>query len=559
MAVSKDTITKLERIMNSQKSRDAVYLQTWKKVADSIDPWYGTMNIDSEPTPTPATAQKEIYDSTIYSYSNVFAMGLQGYVCSSQSAFFSLEPEKSYSLSEEQTTELREVLQARTRRMYQVMAQCGFYNPIYSCFKSFGDLSAFVMFGNVTEDSRIIYEQVPNYQCIPLWNRLKGCCDTIFRSLWLTRYEAQQLFGEEKLPSYMTGENVDESKSFQFWELLCPRDRFGFDIGSKGEWEHLDIIWDSKEQRVVFEGGSTRQRFWLCTFSKIDDGTAWGVGGPGFRQFNNSLCLQRMSKDLLTASQYAASPAIMKSAGFNAKIAPAAFIDIPAGASMAPLELGQDLSWTTTAIADRRNLAKSDYFVDYFLMLSQYTGNINTATMAQGLQNEQLKMMTHFLDSLRTGFFEPVIDWTWNTMGELGYFDDGYEIDYKSLQVDFVSPLYILQKQAVSLEPTLAVMNNVLPYLQIDPTLAYYIDFGNFVSVLRDASNADVRIIRDKETAEQMIQAQQQMEAEKAAQQTAIQQQDADTREYAAATKAPEQGSVAANLQSNKYSNLKLK
>ena len=559
MAVKKDTIAKLERIRKSQKMRDTVYLQVWKKVAETIDPWYGDMNIDSEPTPSTGPAKNQIYDSTILSYSNVFAMGLQGYVCSSQSAFFSLEPEKSYSMSEEQTVDLREVLQARARRMYQVMAQCGFYNPIYSCFKAFGDLSAFVMFFNVAQDNRITYEQVPNYQCVPLWNRLKGCCDTIFRSLWLTRYEAQQLFGKENLPSYMSGDDVDESKSFRFWELLCPRDRFGFDIGSKGEWEHLDIIWDSQEQKVVFEGGSTRQRFCVCTFSKLDDGTAWGVGAPGFREFNNSQCLQRMSKDLLIASQYAASPAIMKSTGFTAKIAPAAFIDIPAGASMSPLELGQDLSWTTTAIADRRQLAKSDYFVDYFLMLSQYSGNVNTATLAQGLQNEQLKMMTHFLDSLRTGFFEPVIDWTWNTMGELGYFDDGYDIDYKTLQVDFVSPLYILQKQAVSLEPTTTVMNNVIPFLQIDPSLVNYIDFGNYVTVLREATNADVRIIRDKEAAEQMIQAQQQMEAEIAARQSAIQQQDADTREYVAATKAPEQGSAAANQQNNKYSNLKLK
>ena len=56
-----------------------------------------------------------------------------------------------------------------------------------------------------------------------------------------------------------------------------------------------------------------------------------------------------------------------------------------------------------------------------------------------------------------------------------------------------------------------------------------------------------------------MIQAQQQMNAEIAAQQAAIQQQDADTREYAAATKAPEAGSVAEKMQNNKYSNLKLK
>lgn len=557
--IKKDTIIKLERIRDAQKNRDSIYRSAWKKVAQYIDPWYGSMDMDNAPTPSDAPIKNEIYDSTILSYSNIFAMGLQGYVCSSQSSFFSLAPEKSYNMSDAQNTQLKEVLQSRTRKMYQIFSQRGFYNPLYSFFKSFGDLSTAIMFFNITRDDKITFEQVPNYQCVPLYNKTEGLCDTIFRSLWLSRYEAGKLFGEDNLPSYMKGNDIDESESCQFWELLCPRDRFGFDIESKGDWEHLDIIWDAKELKVVFEGGSTKQRFCLCPFSKIDDGTAWGVGGPGLRQFNNALCLQRMNKDLLTASQYAASPAIMKSSGFSAKIAPAAFIDIPAGASMAPLQLGQDLSWTTQAISDRRLLAKSDYFVDYFLMLSQYSGNVNTATLAQGLQNEQLKMMTHFLDSLRTGFFEPVIDWTWNAMGELGYFDDGYSIDYKSLQVDFISPLFILQKQAVSLEPTTTVMNNILPFLNIDPSLVSYIDFSNYIAVLRDATNADVRIIRDKEKAEAMIQEQQRTQAEIQAKQQAIAQQEADTREYEAATKAPEQGSVAEKLQENKYSNLKFK
>ncbi len=563
MGISRETITKLERIRDSQKNRDSVFRLAWKEVTQYIDPWYGDMNMDAEPAPTYKPEDSKIYDSTVQSYSNVFAMGLQGYVCSSQSAFFSLEPEKGLELNEESTMAMREVLQTRARQMYKCLAQSGFYNPVYPFFKSFADLGTGIMFFNRSDDGKISFEHVPNYQCVPVWNRIKGCCDTIFRSLWLTRYEAAQLFGEDNLPSLMRGEDADESKAYQFWELLCPRDRFGFDIADGNEWEHLDIIWSQDEHKVVFEGGTTRQRFCVCPFSKLDDGTAWGVGSPGLRQYENSKCLQRMSKDLLTASQYAASPAVMKSAGFTAKIAPAAFIELPAGASMAPLELGQDLSWTTTAIADRRALAKSDYFVDYFLMLSQYSGNVNTATLAQGLQNEQLKMMTHFLDSLRTGFFEPVIDWTWNTMGELGYFNDDFNIPYEHLQVDFVSPLYILQKQAVSLEPTVNTMNTVLPYIQIDPSLVNYFDFGNLVEVVREATNADVRIVRDKKTAEEMIASAQKAAQEQAATEAAIQQQDADTRQYAAATKAPEAGSIAEQTQNGSgtsaYANMKLK
>lgn len=279
------------------------------------------------------------------------------------------------------------------------------------------------------------------------------------------------------------------------------------------------------------------------------------------RQYQTSRTLHSMLRDQLNASQLESAPPMKKTTNVHAVIKPGAFIDIPPGGDIAPLGMGMDLSWTNATRQDLRQLAKADYFVDYFLMLSQYTGQVNTATLAQGLQNEQIKMMTFFLDSLKNSFFEPLIDWTWNTMGALGMFNDGYDISYKALQVDFVSPLYRLQKQAVTLDPTIQAMNAILPYLQLDPSLISYIDLGGYVEAVCEGTNADARVIRSKEEAMKLMQAKAQQDAEIARRQQDIQQQDADTRSYEATLKAPEQGSAADGGQNNanRYAGLMLR
>ena len=81
-----EALDKLEKIRKAQLQRDLPYRKIWKEVSDWIDPTYGKMDIDSPPLA--GTPENKIYDYTIGSYSNIFAMGLQGYCCSSQSAFF---------------------------------------------------------------------------------------------------------------------------------------------------------------------------------------------------------------------------------------------------------------------------------------------------------------------------------------------------------------------------------------------------------------------------------------------------------------------------------------
>lgn len=558
MAVTKMELERLQQVFNQLKAMRAPYDKVWKYIARYIDPWYGAMDMDAQPGPNALPSGKDQFDSTVGYYSRVFSTGLQGYTCSSQSDFFELSPEEDRDDSD--SKDLKKVLQARTRKMYKVFASSGFYNALPNFFKSFGDLSTGIIMFGVNRLGKIYYEFVPNYRCLLMKDSTTGKVDTLFRVIWLNRYEAIKLYGKEKLPKEIIDNSIDPVKKYRFIQLICPRDRFELSVDNG--FRYIELVWyPGGDGDVVFEGGSDFLRFAACAFADGEDETGWGVGSPGMRQYMTSHSLHNMLRDQMNASQLLSAPPLKKTPNVHATIRPGSFIDIPPGGDIAPLQMGQDLSWTNVTRQDLRQLAKADYFVDYFLMLSQYSGQVNTATLAQGLQNEQLKMMTYFLDSLKNSFFEPLIDWTWNTMGQLGMFNDGYEISYRDLQVDFVSPLYRLQRQAVTLDPTTQAMTAILPYVQIDPSLISYIDFGGYVEAVSEGTNADARVIRSREEAEKMIQTKARMEEQNAMRQQAIAQQDADTRSYEATLKAPEQGSAAQDDRSGsgKYSNLMLR
>ena len=244
-------------------------------------------------------------------------------------------------------------------------------------------------------------------------------------------------------------------------------------------------------------------------------------------------------RDQLNASQLMTTPPIRKTKGLVAEIRPGAFIDVPPGQDIAPLQVTQDVSWTNELRNELRALAKQVYYVDFFLMLSQYQGNVTTATLAQGLQNEQVAMMSSFLDSLLDEFFSPVVLWVYDVMEREGLFtgDAAGELD-SDVRIKMVSTLYRLQ-QRQELQPTQDAMNMILPMVQMAPEeLMPYIDFQEYCEEVRDKTDANMNIIRSRERVQEIQQASAEAKAAALKREQDIAQQDADTRSFAALANA---------------------
>ena len=505
MGILKEDLARLTDIYKALKTQREPLVRIWRMIAENIEPAYGQMDAESPPQPMMMPDEDELIDGTVRYYSHLSATGLEGYACSSKSDFFAIKPADP---EQQEDTTIIQGLQARQRAIYKAFQDSNFYSSNLPFFRSFLDLGTAIYIMGATEKGEMYYEFVPCYQCQAMKDPRTGRANVLFRDLWFTKYDAKKNFGEDKLPKKIL-EEKDELKYFHFIQLLAPRDRFELDL-SGNEYEWIELVWAADyPDAVCFEGGDHHQRFVVTPFADNMDGLsdfAWGIGSPGMRQYVTAKALHVNLNDQWYSSRYQASPALKVTDNMAPDIEPGGLVSVPPGGDISVLQLGSDLSWTNITAQRLIALAKSDYFVDFFLMLSQYQGNVNTATLAQGLQNEQVNMMVSFLDCLSKRFFEPVIEYTYYKLQEMNRFpDDEFNTEFKDLKIDFVSLLYILQRQAVELTPTRNVMAEALQLQQFEPAITAYINVPQYIKTIRELMNADARIIRSDEEAQKII------------------------------------------------------
>lgn len=538
MAIVKKDVERLEKIYKNLQSQRQPLVEMWREIGRMIDPFYGEMDEDETPSQITLPTFDRLKDGTIGYFAYVFATGLDGYACSSKSDFFALRAQDE-KLSENDS--VTKELQARQRVMYKTFASSGFYSAVLPFFRSYGDLGTGVMMMGV-KDGRIYYVNVPPYQCQALKDPYTGEVEVFFRSIWLTKYDAEKAYGKDRMPDEIRN-SKDPLAYHRFIQMIAPRDRFDFlDITENG-FRYVEVVWAyGCTADPVFVGGDDYRRFVVCPWVGQDTGIsdfAWGTGSPGQRQYMAAKAMTTNLNDQWKSARLMALPVMKKTENVSPDIHPGGFIDIPAGGDIAPLQMGADLSWTVATAQRLTAMAKSDYFVDFFLMLSQYQGNVNTATLAQGLQNEQVNMMTTMLDCLSRGFFTPVIEYTYYKLQELtGYPDPTISLNFEDLKIDYISPLYLLQLQSVTVTPTVNLMGDVMQLANVDPTILHYVDMPAYLRAKADATNADRRIIRTDEEARETIRMQNEMNQQAREQKMAIEQQKADAQTTAANAKA---------------------
>lgn len=558
MAVLKKDVERLEKIYKGLQNQRRPLVEMWREIGKMIDPFYGDMNEDDKPTQIVLPNFNELKDGTVGYYSQVFATGLAGYACSSKSDFFALRAQDEDKAEDDNITK---ELQARQRTMYKTFASSAFYASVLPFFRSYGDIGSGVMMMGV-KDGKIYYEDVPPYQCQAMKDPYTGDVEVFFRSLWLTKYDAQKAYSEDKMPREIK-ECEDPLEYHRFIQMIAPRDRFDFLDISENDFRYVEVVWAyGCTADPVFVGGDDYKRFIVCPWNGQSSGIsdfAWGTGAPGQRQYITAKAMTTNLNDQWKSARLMALPPLKKTENVAPDIHPGGFVDIPAGGDIAPLQMGSDLSWTVATAQRLTAMAKADYFVDFFLMLSQYQGNVNTATLAQGLQNEQVNMMTTMLDCLSRGFFQPVIEYTYYKLQELGKFADAkINIDFSELKIDYISPLYLLQIQSVTMQPTISLMADVIQMANIEPTILHYIDMPAYLRVKADATNADRRIIRTDKEAQETIKLMNQLNQQVANQQMEIEQQKADAQTTAANAKA-EQVRGDSNQNASKFAGITLR
>jgi len=536
-------IQKLQQIKKQLEQEKEPFMNRWKEIARYMASSYGDWgHYDLQGKKLDDTS--DIYDNTANESSNLMADGLMGTCFGRSIAWFKMAWENE-EISENGAA--NEWLYDVEKLCYRQLNKSNFYDEARTLVRVGADFGTGVMWMEDDTSEGVPCFKMLHPKDVTLMENRFGDAVVMFRDLWLTRDDAIEAFGEKKLPKIITT-TEDYNKKYQFCQVVCPAGKF--DLKVKGTGDYVSIYWcDLDPSKSVKEERYTYKPFIAWRWNRDPEGSPYGTQSPGIMQLSNIKTANILSKNILQKSQMIASPPIKRTEGLVINLLPAGITDLKAGEDFAPVQVTGDLNFTEVERERIRNCIKEAYYTNFFLMLSQTIDKTKTATEVAALMTEQSNIMAAFFNRLAKEFLEPVIEFVYHNEMINGRVPDVTDSmsQYRGedLGVDFISPMFLLQKQAHATENPMKGLAQILSLAQAHPDVLMKIDWDKTVDLIADGYNVKKEILLDDNEYRQLTQAvaEQRQAQEQMAQQMA--QSKLGAENYKNMSAAPQQGSPA--------------
>lgn len=449
-----------------------------------------------------AAATEQLYDNTGLKNSLMLADGIQGYSFSRRDPWFrNTLPDPELLESEE----VAEWTQAFERHMYRQYSKNNFYDEARLFTKSCADFATGVMM--MRENwavNRTFFETLhpKNYL---LEDDSFGFPEVIFQRIWRQPWDAAQIYGYENLPE--TVRQAVDSKSTQFFpftRVIMPTDMYDLDLdirNSRGK-PYVSITFaDGDRYEPVFEQGFETKPFIAWRWSRNLDGGAYGCDSPGLIERSNMKQMNGMTMDYALLVERLARPPIKATPGVARKInlKPNGVTALDPGEDFAAAMATGNINGVYENLMQLRQGNAATYHVDFFLILTQAIQQDKTATEVEGLQGEKAALLASFFSRMATEFLEPLHRYTVYTELRYGRFQRPIPEDLKGMEMDMelISPLAMMQRRFLSLEPTKQAMAELLAMANFRPEILDGLDFDKFRQIVVENYNMDRRVTID--------------------------------------------------------------
>lgn len=543
--VTKEQLARLDKSKKTAETNRSIFISIWKDIAEVMGLSYGTWSVSSSKSMKTLADLKDVTDSTMEKCSNLMANGLTGNAFGRSIAWFSLAFEKFES---DDNKVISGWLKDVEKQLYKQCNRSNFYKEARIFLRHGADFGTAVMFFEewVEEEMPFFTTLHPKDVCL-LENRF-GVADTLFRDLFLDKYDAIQKFGEENIPDIIK-ESQDDDRKWHFCQYIGPSNRYKLDVD--GTDPYISVYWcEDAAGKACKEERYGHKPFVAWRWNRDLEGSAYGTQNPGMQVLSDVKQLCSMTSDVTKLSQLQAAPPLKKTKGLLINVRPAGVTELEAGEDFAMAPVTGNLQFTEYERSELRQRIRDAYYSDIFLMLTANQDKKKTATEVAGLLAEKADVMSSFLDGLASEFLEPTLEFLYEN--EMRYSrlpalpEQLSDLAEEELDIDFISPLYMLQKRAHSSQVEMESIANIAGvYGQLNPEILDNIDLDKATRnamndyncghlLVPETTRNDVRTSRNE--AKARIAAEQSDQA-KAMNQAKI---------YQMTGKAPEEGSAAA-------------
>lgn len=543
------TEKQLQRLIRTKQNLETdreIFMSRWKEIARQMISSYGTWGATSSMNPKKLDDTKDNFDNTANESSNQMADGLMGSCFGRNIAWFSLLFEDDDINDNEAAAEW---LYDQEKKLYRQFDRSNFYDESRSFIRQGADFGTATMFmEEQPEEGKPFFRTLHPKDVVLMENRF-GVVDTMFRDLYLTKDDAIAEFGEKNIPLTIK-DSEDYTKKHLFHQYIGANYRFDLDVD--GADEYISVYWcDEDPTKAVKEERYPRKPFVAWRWNRDLEGSVYGTQAPGMMQISNMKSANVLEKNVIEHSQMIAGPPIKKTEGLVINIKPRGVTSLKPGEDFAPVNVAGDLTFTEREREYIRQSIRQAYYSDFFLLLSRNVDKTKTATEVAGIMNEQSNIMSSFFNRLATEFLEPVIEFVFQNEMDHARLDavpnSLSEIAEKDIKIDFVSPMFMIQKRSHTIDNLMQAVTQILGLAQANPELVDKIKFDELADAIADGWNVRKLLIKSETDVKKIRDARLQAQAQMMQQQKAQEAVKNLGQIYKDTSKAPEEGSPMAS------------
>ena len=438
----------------------------------------------------------DIYDSTAIMANAYFAAGMQAYISSPQTKWFTLGLKNRGLMKNKAVIDyLRDTEDALT----DIINNSNFYQEDVEGYLNMGSIGSDILYCEEDLKTDVNFDSVP-IENIVVTVDAQGRINGAYIEYEFTAEQALGKFGQaagsKPKEAY---EKSDYAKKFKYLFCVYLRDIYDQSKLDSKNMPYASLWINKEEKNVVSEKGFREFPFFLSRFAK-------GKGDPyGYSIAMNILpdikSLNSMEYSNLLGGQTKVRPpleipdeAFLKPYDLNPRGLNIKNTGYP-NEHITPIDLGADVPFGIEYVDRKAQKISQAFYNDLFIMIEQI-GKM-TATEANIRNNQRMQLLGSAIGNIMREKLSPVIGRVYSIAARNGKVPElPPELIDQEYTIIYISPLARAQK-ALELNNMQAAIQIIASFGQVQPDVFDNIDFDEAVRQVIDITNVTPKIIRD--------------------------------------------------------------
>lgn len=486
---------------------------TWQNVADHV---IGRGDFTTHTIEGGRQRVQQIYDSTAQQSASLLAGGLNSLMTNPAAEWFHLRPEDPRLLEDDDVA------------LWFEDAEMSMYSTLNSPTARFHPQSHEVYLELVAYNTAGFFvDDVPGvgplFSSRPLSELFiaedaHGRVDTVFRAFRFTAKQAVDAWGDGAPEAAKKALSKGDTQGKQRYLHMVKRatDPRPMPFRPSGRpWEAAFIDLERKE--IIESGGYDEMPYMIPRWEK-DASETYGRG-PGITALSDAKMLNEMMKTMLQSGQLRVAPPTMiddDGVETTLDLRPRGRNVVRVGGALnppiQPIEMGGDLGWGDWVVRDTRSQVQNAF---HFELLQLIRDPRMTATQVNELSTNVQRLLAPVLGRFQTEFLEPMLERTFNIKLRRGDFlPPPPLLAGGEIRIEYVSPVARAQK-AQDADAIVELFTVGANLSQVDPDVGMVMDGEEGFREIARQKGVPFRVLRSRETVEQMREAQRQQAIER--------------------------------------------